>query len=54
LVVQAASQRIRQEQQLWLEPAKPTGSDTFALMQRMKSLFDPHNILNPSRLYGRL
>jgi FAD/FMN-containing dehydrogenase len=34
---------------LWLSP----GGD-FAIMQRVKNLFDPANLLNRGRLYGRI
>ena len=39
----------KQELELW-----PDLGTEFALMQRLKSALDPHNLLNPGRLWGRL
>ncbi len=39
----------KQQVELW-----PNPSTEFALMQRIKSSLDPHNLLNPGRLWGRI
>ena len=43
------SREDREPSGLWLSP----GGD-FAIMQRVKNLFDPGNLLNRGRLYGRI
>lgn len=43
------SREDREPNGLWLSP----GGD-FAIMQRIKNLFDPSNLLNRGRLYGRI
>jgi glycolate oxidase FAD binding subunit len=48
-VVEYAPQVAKRDAVLWPAP----GSD-FAIMQRMKRLFDPNLLLNPKRLYGRI
>jgi glycolate oxidase FAD binding subunit len=39
---------------LWLLGTSPHSADSFAIMKRVKSMFDPGNLLNRSRLYGRI
>jgi FAD/FMN-containing dehydrogenase len=39
----------KQDLELW-----PDLGTEFALMQRLKSALDPHNLLNPGRLWGRI
>lgn len=55
-VVEFAPDDIRadKEKELWLAPASPRADDTFAIMKRVKQMFDPANLLNRSRLYGRI
>ncbi len=48
-VVEATSPAGKTSLELWPSP----GGD-FLLMRKIKHLFDPHNLLNPGRLYGRL
>jgi glycolate oxidase FAD binding subunit len=48
-VVEFAPEDRKLELNLWPAP----GGD-FALMQRVKNLFDPGNVLNRGRLYGRI
>lgn len=36
------------------EPLWPAPGSDFPLMESIKNLFDPHRLLNPGRLYGRL
>jgi glycolate oxidase FAD binding subunit len=48
-VLEAGPQQERQRRELW-----PAPGDDLPLMREMKALFDPRNLLNPGRLYGRL
>jgi glycolate oxidase FAD binding subunit len=48
-VVEAASAKHKESLPLWPQP----GGD-FELMRGVKKLFDPQNLLNPGRLYGRI
>jgi len=53
-VVEFASDEIRQSKELWLPPVSAGRENAFDMMKRVKQLFDPANILNVSRLYGRI
>jgi glycolate oxidase FAD binding subunit len=48
-VFEFASEAARPNLTLWPEP----GGD-FAIMKQVKQMFDPANLLNRGRLYGRL
>jgi len=48
-VIEFAPQTYRESQELWPQP----GSD-FAMMKKIKEMFDPHSLLNRGRLYGRI
>ena len=52
--VSFAPAAIRQEKELWLRSSEPGSSNGFAIMGRLKQMFDPANLLNRSRLYGCL
>jgi glycolate oxidase FAD binding subunit len=52
--IEFAPDDIRAEKELWLSPASPRAADSFAIMKRVKQMFDPANLLNRSRLYGRI
>jgi glycolate oxidase FAD binding subunit len=39
---------------LWLSGSSPHSADSFDIMKKVKSMFDPDNLLNRSRLYGRI
>jgi FAD/FMN-containing dehydrogenase len=52
LAVEYAPDDARQKQELW--PASAQTEEAFAIMKSVKQMFDPHNLLNRSRLYGRL
>jgi FAD/FMN-containing dehydrogenase len=41
-------------EELWLISRSARSGDTFAMMKRIKEMFDPMNLLNRSRLYGRI
>jgi glycolate oxidase FAD binding subunit len=48
-VVEFAPQAFREHAELWPHP----GND-FAMMKKIKSMFDPQGLLNRGRLYGRI
>jgi FAD/FMN-containing dehydrogenase len=48
-VVEFAPPSVRESSELWPEP----GSD-FAMMKKVKEMFDPQYLLNRGRLYGRI
>jgi glycolate oxidase FAD binding subunit len=48
-VVEFAHRNFRQSSELWPRP----GND-FAMMKKIKEMFDPHGLLNRGRLYGRI
>ncbi|HXA63944.1 MAG TPA: FAD-binding oxidoreductase [Bryobacteraceae bacterium] len=48
-VVEFAPHSVRETSDLWPEP----GTD-FAMMKKVKEMFDPQYLLNPGRLYGRI
>lgn len=39
---------------LWLSPESSPRAEAFAMMKRVKQMFDPSSLLNRSRLYGRI
>ena len=53
-VVEFAPDDVRSGNELWLERSSPRAADTFAMMSKVKQMFDPAMLLNRSRLYGRL
>jgi glycolate oxidase FAD binding subunit len=48
-VIEFAPQSFREENDLW-----PAPGDAFAMMGKVKAMFDPGRLLNPRRLYGRI
>jgi len=54
LVVEYAPDEIRAEKNLWLLPSRPGAVNAFAMMKKVKQMFDPNNSLNRLRLYGRI
>ncbi len=48
-VIEFAPSPLRQQGPLW-----PTVGTDFAIMEKVKQLFDPRRLLNPGRLYGRI
>lgn len=48
-VIEFSSEKVKRSLDLWPSP----GND-FAVMQKIKHLFDPNSILNRGRLYGRI
>jgi FAD/FMN-containing dehydrogenase len=53
-VVEYAPDEVRAAKNLWIAGACSAAPDTFAMMKKIKQMFDPKNLLNRSRLYGRL
>ncbi len=49
-----APHALRADKRLWRLPLSAEHSNGFAMMKKVKSMFDPGNLLNRSRLYGRL
>ena len=48
-VVEFAPEARKRNMTLWT-----AGGSDFAIMEKIKQLFDPHRLLNPGRLYGRI
>jgi glycolate oxidase FAD binding subunit len=51
-VLEYAPDEIRQTRELWMIP--PGKESGFGMMKSVKQMFDPQNLLNRSRLYGRI
>jgi glycolate oxidase FAD binding subunit len=54
VAVEFAPHDIRSSNELWLERSSPAALSTFDMMRKVKQMFDPTNLLNRSRLYGRI
>ncbi len=52
--IEYASDEIRTTKELWLLRSSAESAEAFAMMKRVKQMFDPDNLLNRSRLYGRI
>ena len=53
-VIEYAPDEVRRSRNLWLAAGSAGDAGTFAMMRKIKQMFDPKNLLNRSRLYGRL
>jgi glycolate oxidase FAD binding subunit len=53
-VMEYSPDEIRASKDLWFSPRCGADSAAFAIMKRVKQLFDPNTLLNRSRLYGRI
>ncbi|HEX4770925.1 MAG TPA: FAD-binding oxidoreductase [Bryobacteraceae bacterium] len=53
-VIEFASDEARASADLWLEPESRERQNTFGMMKSVKQMFDSQNLLNQSRLYGRI
>ena len=51
--VEFAPQAYREAAELWPLRAAQPGND-FAMMKKVKEMFDPQGLLNRGRLYGRI
>ena len=54
VVVEFAPDEIRAARDLWIRRATPAQKNTFAIMEKVKHMFDPQRLLNRSRLYGHI
>jgi glycolate oxidase FAD binding subunit len=54
VVVEFAPDEIRNANELWRLPSSTAGAEAFAMMKNVKQMFDPENLLNRGRLYGRI
>jgi glycolate oxidase FAD binding subunit len=54
MVVEYAPDEIRAGKELWLLPPRPAAANAFAMMKKVKQMFDPNGFLNRLRLYGRI
>jgi glycolate oxidase FAD binding subunit len=59
IAVEFAPDEIRCSKELWLSPpananASSASANAFAMMEKVKRMFDPGQLLNRSRLYGRI
>ena len=52
--VELAPDEDRNTKELWLLRSMGKSDSSFAMMKKVKQMFDPNNLLNRSRLYGRL
>jgi glycolate oxidase FAD binding subunit len=52
--VEFAPEDKRASQELWLLDSSPARANAFVIMKKVKQMFDPNNLLNRSRLYGRI
>jgi len=53
-VIEYAPDEIRAARDLWLSPSCGIESAGFAMMKKVKHMFDPNTLLNRLRLYGRI
>jgi glycolate oxidase FAD binding subunit len=53
-VVEFAPDDVRTTNELWRLSPTTGGAQAFAIMKKVKQMFDPHNLLNRGRLYGRV
>jgi glycolate oxidase FAD binding subunit len=53
-VIEFAPDDIRSANELWHLPSSRAATEGFAMMKKVKQMFDPQNLLNRSRLYGRI
>jgi FAD/FMN-containing dehydrogenase len=53
-VVEFAPDHVRGTNELWGLPSFHASAEAFAMMKKVKQMFDPQNLLNRGRLYGRI
>ncbi|MBV8896649.1 MAG: FAD-binding oxidoreductase [Acidobacteriaceae bacterium] len=53
-VVESAPEDIRRSKELWLLRSDDASRNAFGMMEKLKRMFDPGQLLNRSRLYGRI
>lgn len=54
VAVEFAPEDIRSTKELWLTSPAAANVNAFGMMEKVKRMFDPGNLLNRSRLYGRI
>ncbi len=54
VAVEFAPDQIRAQKELWLVQSNEAAMGAFDIMKRVKHMFDPGNLLNRLRLYGRI
>lgn len=52
--VEFAPEEIRSTKELWIPLSSTHASNSFAMMEKVKHMFDPKKLLNRLRLYGRI
>lgn len=52
--IEYGPQAVREEQTLWTPARNEAEGRAFAMMKRVKQMFDPELLLNRNRLYGRI
>ena len=53
-VIEYAPDELRNSKELWLDRQGDGAENAFDMMKKIKHMFDPQNLLNRSRLYGRI
>jgi glycolate oxidase FAD binding subunit len=53
-VIEFAPDDVRSTNELWRLSSSSASAEAFAMMKRVKQMFDPQNLLNRGRLYGRI
>jgi glycolate dehydrogenase FAD-binding subunit len=53
-VIEFAPDDIRSTNELWRLSPSAASAEAFAMMKKVKQMFDPQNLLNRGRLYGRI
>jgi glycolate oxidase FAD binding subunit len=54
IVVEHAPDSIRTSQELWQISSAPGADQSFAMMEKIKLMFDPAYLMNRRRMYGRI
>ncbi len=54
VAVEFAPDETRASKDLWLLRSGSTSDASFAMMKKIKQMFDPNNLLNRARMYGKL
>ena len=53
-VIEYAPATVRKTENLWSGRRGKAEQEAFAMMEKVKRMFDPEHLLNPKRLYGRI
>jgi FAD/FMN-containing dehydrogenase len=53
-VIEFAPDGVRRTEELWRLPEAGPERQAFAMMEKIKQMFDPDHLLNRNRLYGRI